>query len=333
MNDVKTPKINEIEQLIKQADNSIKQIFDDPNEIKEYLNYLSKFYQYSPRNIVLIQNQFPGAKEVGSFTFWSKQNIKINKGEKGIGIISPQINPDYIVVDDKRISINKVTSEQKQKIENGEIEVQKGVVTFKKNYVYDIEQTNADIKELPKLAKVDKLTGNVTNYNSIYNSLNKIANDMNISVDTSKNIGRTRGMYYPDLNHICLNERNSEIQNIKTFIHELTHAKLHKNKNVGIVREELQAEMTAYTVCNFLGIDTKEYSFNYINEYTKDAQIEDYDLLLKEVRDTSKVFIDTIKNDIELDKQIEKTKENNKIVIKEVRPISNNRDMEYSLDR
>ena len=64
----------------------------------------------------------------------------------------------------------------------------------------------------------------------------------------------------------------SEVQTIKTAIHEIAHAKLHnrdlkksdidkpKDRNT----EEVEAESIAYTVCQHFGIDTSDYSFGYV---------------------------------------------------------------------
>jgi hypothetical protein len=57
--------------------------------MKEYLDFMSKFYNYSPRNSALIQKQFRGAEAVGSFTFWKNKGYSVQKGEKGIKIVVP----------------------------------------------------------------------------------------------------------------------------------------------------------------------------------------------------------------------------------------------------
>lgn len=65
----------------------------------------------------------------------------------------------------------------------------------------------------------------------------------------------------------------SEMQTIKTLIHEIAHAKLHaidpdekvspeekKDRHT----KEVEAEAVAYTVCQRYGLETSDYSFGYI---------------------------------------------------------------------
>ena len=64
----------------------------------------------------------------------------------------------------------------------------------------------------------------------------------------------------------------SEAQTIKTLIHEMAHAELHdprrRDGEDKIPRdrrtEEVEAESIAFVVCNYLGIDSSEYTFGYV---------------------------------------------------------------------
>lgn len=83
-------KKKEVENLTKNMEKRIEQHFHSPQDLKEYLSFMGKFYQYSISNVALIQSQFPGAKAVGSFAFWKSKGFAVQKGEKGIGILVPQ---------------------------------------------------------------------------------------------------------------------------------------------------------------------------------------------------------------------------------------------------
>lgn len=63
----------EIEQITSGMQNRIDSYFHTPDQVKEYLSFMGKFHHYSVRNSVLIENQFPGAKAVGSFKFWQSK--------------------------------------------------------------------------------------------------------------------------------------------------------------------------------------------------------------------------------------------------------------------
>ena len=75
------------------------------------------------------------------------------------------------------------------------------------------------------------------------------------------------------------------------------HAKLHTTEsraNYTDAEREFQAEMTAYTVSSYFGVDTSEYSLGYLSHWTKGKSFEDKTKLLKEVHETSVGFIETI---------------------------------------
>ncbi len=70
----------------------------------------------------------------------------------------------------------------------------------------------------------------------------------------------------------------SEAQTIKTLVHEIAHAKLHALPVEGGIivgahekdrrTREVEAESVAYTVCQYLGLDTSDYSFGYITGWS-----------------------------------------------------------------
>ena len=96
---------------------------------------------------------------------------------------------------------------------------------------------------------------------------------------------------------MALNPRNTQLQNVKTLIHELTHAKLHgkeTRENYSVNEKEFQAELTAHTVCKYFGLDTSEYSFRYISSWTNGFELKDKEKLLNEVKETTRDYIEII---------------------------------------
>lgn len=94
---------------------SIDSYFRTPGDLKDYLSFMAKFYQYSPSNISLIQSQFQGADAVGSFSFWKEKGFAVKKGEKGIKIPVP--NRTVAKFKDKQgtwKSITKANEEEKE---------------------------------------------------------------------------------------------------------------------------------------------------------------------------------------------------------------------------
>lgn len=69
-------KQQEINDLTNVLHDKVNSYFETPSQLKEYLEYKSRFYQYSSRNMALIDHQFPGALAVGNFGFWKNMALQ-----------------------------------------------------------------------------------------------------------------------------------------------------------------------------------------------------------------------------------------------------------------
>nr|WP_278679083.1 ImmA/IrrE family metallo-endopeptidase [Clostridium paraputrificum] len=302
-------KKKEVDQLISSAENKIKDFFDSPEQIKEVVDYMARFYNYSLRNTFLIQEQFRGALAVGSYTFWKDKGYTVNKGEKGIKILVPNKLSDYFINEKgEEVKLKNANTEEKKLIEQGKIEVIKGRIMFNQGYVFDISQTNAKAEDLPKIFPNRWLDGEVKDYDLMYKAMENIANKIGVEIiEPKEELGAVKGVSYPATKEIALNLRNTQLQNVKTLIHELTHAKLHTMEtrdNYSVNAKEFQAELTAYTVCKYFGLDTSEYSFRYINSWTKGIELKDKEKILNEVKETTKEYIEIIEDVFITDKEL-----------------------------
>ena len=320
----KEDKEKEVNELLKKANEGIENYFTTPEHFKELASYMSKFYNYSFRNIFLIQEQFEGALAVGSYAFWKEKGFTVNKGEKGIKILVPNKLSDYFINEKgEEVKLSKATLEEKSLIEQGEIEVRKGKLIFNQGYVFEVTQTNAKAKDLPKIFPGRWLDGEVNNYNLMYKAMENIANKIGVKIiEPKKELGAVKGVSYPVTKEVALNPRNTQLQNVKTLIHELTHAKLHTMEtrdNYTKNEKEFQAEMSAYAVCSYFGLDTSEYSFRYIKSWTENVELKDKEKLINEVRETVKEYIEIIEKTLVNDKDLSLSLENENIVEKEIK--------------
>ena len=305
----KEDKEKEVNELLEKAQEGIKKCFTSPEHFKELVSYMSKFYNYSLRNTFLIQDQFKGALAVGSYSFWKEKGFTVNKGEKGIKILVPNKLSDYFINSKgEEVKLSKATPEEKNLIEQGEIEVKKGKLIFNQGYVFEVTQTNAKAEDLPKIFPGRWLDGEVNNYNLMYKAMENIANKIGVKIIApKKELGAVKGVSYPATKEVALNTRNTQLQNVKTLIHELTHAKLHTMEtrdNYTKNEKEFQAEMSAYAVCSYFGLDTSEYSFRYIKSWTENVELKDKEKLINEVRETVKEYIDVIEKTLVNDKDL-----------------------------
>ncbi|MCU5409038.1 ArdC-like ssDNA-binding domain-containing protein [Bacillus cereus] len=305
-------KKEEVQALTKGMENSIESYFRTTGDLKEYLSFMAKFYHYSPSNISLIQSQFQGASAVGSFSFWKEKGFPVKKGEKGIKILVP--NRTVAKFKDKDgtwKSVTKASEQEKKQIESKSVEVKPGRLYFAVGHVFDVSQTNAKAEDLPRIFPNRWLEGSVTDYQSLYKGMEAIAEKNGVKIiEPKQELGVAKGVSYTLTKEVALNPRNSELQNVKTLLHELAHAKLHTAEthiNYTAPEKEFQAEMTAYAVSSYFGIDTSEYSLGYLANWTQGKEMKDKTKLLKEVHETSIEFIETIENTVEKEK--EKTNE------------------------
>lgn len=163
--DYKKENVKEtVDSIIKSTNKKLNNYFKSPDDMKEYLKYMSKFYKYSIGNSSLIETQFRGATAVGSFKFWKDNGYSINKGEKGIQILTPATFKKFIDEEGNEKLLSKATKEEKVKLKNGQLKESSSGITYKRGYVFDISQTNATATDLPKLFPNKWLEGSVKDY-------------------------------------------------------------------------------------------------------------------------------------------------------------------------
>lgn len=297
-----------VQALTKKMEKSVEGYFRTPEDLKDYLSFMAKFYHYSPSNISLIQSQFEGASAVGSFSFWKEKGFAVKKGEKGIQILVP--NRTVAKFKDKEgnwKTVTKANEEEKKQIESKSVEVKPGRLYFAVGHVFDASQTNVKAEDLPRIFPNRWLEGSVKDYKSLYRGMEAVAEKNGVKIIEPKaELGVAKGVSYTLTKEVALNPRNSELQNVKTLLHELAHAKLHTaetHMNYTAPEKEFQAEMTAYAVSSYFGIDTSEYSLGYLASWTQGKEMKDKTKLLKEVHETSIEFIETIESSLEKEKQ------------------------------
>ena len=93
ISDLETPEVNSTSidyatltphELSEVAFQKVREYTETPERLEEYLNFMSKFPELSPRNVALIQEQWPGASAVATYNQWQSM------GEV-LGITSDQV--------------------------------------------------------------------------------------------------------------------------------------------------------------------------------------------------------------------------------------------------
>ena len=298
-------KLKEITDRLEQG---IAELFDS-ERYREYLKVMSKFHNYSFNNTLLIAMQKPDASLVAGFSAW-KNNFGRNvmKGQKGIKIIAP--SPFKIRQEVEKIDPHTqkpiIGKDGKPVTEEKEVKIP----AYKVVSVFDVSQTEG--KELPDIA-VDELTGDVDRYKDFFAALEKTS-PVPIAFENIE--GGSHGYYHLEDKRIAINEGMSELQTLKTAIHEIAHAKLHdidlnapKDEQPRVDRRtrEVEAESVAYTVCQHYGLDTSDYSFGYVAGWSSGRELSELKSSLETIRSAAAEIINSIdENFAELQKAQDK---------------------------
>ena len=286
-------KLKEITDRLEQG---ITELFDS-ERYKEYLQVMSKFHNYSFNNTLLIAMQKPDASLIAGFNAW-KNNFGRNvmRGEKGIRILAPSPYKIRQEVEKKDPQTGKtvIGKDGKPVTETKEIQIP----AYKVVAVFDVSQTEG--RELPSLS-ANELTGDVEKYEDFFSALEKTSP---VPMGFEKIEGSAHGYYHLEEKRIAIDEGMSELQNLKTAIHEIAHAKLHdidlnapqevQGERPDRRTREVQAESIAYTVCQHYGLDTSDYSFGYVAGWSSGRELAELKTSLETIRATAAEIINSI---------------------------------------
>lgn len=232
-------------ELLETAVNAIT----DSEEYRRYLKVMSRFPTYSIRNTMLIYAQNPNATFVAGYRAWQTLfGRHVRKGEKGIRILAPY---SYVCEDE---------TEGTRKTRTG----------FRSISVFDISQTEGT--PLPDPVHPSLLTGRCSLFEQHHQALERLSGFTIHRCDLPDGLC---GRCLYSLQTIEISASLEEAHAFKTMIHECAHALLHafpflpEGSFEQLLQErqelrEIEAESVSFVVCSSLGLDSSEYSFQYI---------------------------------------------------------------------
>lgn len=298
-----------LKEITDRLEQGILEVFES-ERYKEYLRVMSRFHHYSFNNTMLIALQKPDASLIAGFSAWKNSHGRtVKKGEKGIRIIAPapfKVKQEMEKLDPKT-NMSLVGADGKAVTEEKEITIP----AYKVVSVFDVSQTEG--KELPSIG-VNELTGDVSQYEDFFTALKK-ASPVPIALEHIA--GSAHGYYHLAEKRIAIDDNMSELQTLKTAIHEIAHAKLHdidlnapkeeKENRPNQRTREVEAESVAYTVCQHYGLDTSDYSFGYVAGWSSDKELSELKDSLETIRLAASELIDSIDGHF---KELQRAKEN-----------------------
>lgn len=289
-------RADELHQITDKLEKGVKDVFQS-DKYKQFLNVMAKFPRYSVNNTMLIMMQRPDAQLCQSFTGWKQMGRYVKKGEKGISILAPapyKIEREQTKLDEKGRPVFDADGEPvKEKVEVT-------IRAFKVVKTFDLSQT--DGKELPTIGP-SELVGNIEGYPKLLQALQEISP---VPVSFELIDGDAKGFYHLEDKKIVVQDGMSEVQTIKTLLHEMAHQKLHDKDNVPEAKDisrngkEVEAESVAYVVCQHYGINTSDYSFSYVAGWSEGKETPELKASLDKIRQTASEFIYQIDQKMEV---------------------------------
>lgn len=260
----------EISQLFDRLEVGVKSTFSSDN-FKKYLKLMSKFHNYSANNVCLILMQCPSASMVASATLWNSMGRHPKKGTKAIRIILPNFYKKKVEEEDA--NGNKVITE-------------KEAIYYSIGNVFDVNQTTGE-EELPTICR--ELQEDGEEIRTLIDVATKVAE---IPVMYWNLKDGSKGFYSKQKSQIVIKKDMSNLQTCKTLIHEIAHSRLH-SEETGKTKQvkEIEAESIAFVVCSYFGLDTSEYSFEYVANWARDKETKELKEILNSIQKETKKLI------------------------------------------
>ena len=282
-----------MKEITDRLETGTQELFES-ERYKAYLTTMSKFHSYSFNNTLLIAMQ--GGQLVAGYNKWRDDfHRNVKKGEKAIKILAPapfKAKKEVQKLDAQGRPV--MGKDGKPVTEVQEIQVP----AFKIVSVFDVSQTEGE--PLPSIG-VEELTGSVERYGEFFKALEQTSP---VPIGFEDIPGGSHGYYHLTEKRIAIQEGMSELQTLKTAIHEIAHSKLHAiDPEAPAIEQadrpdsrtrEVQAESVAYAVCQHYGLDTSDYSFGYVAGWSSGKDLKELKASLETIRATAHELITTI---------------------------------------
>lgn len=212
----------EVDEFGKMLQSGIKDYIES-ERYKELLDNMAKFHEYSVNNSIGIMIQKPDATLVAPYTKWQRLNRQVKKGEKGIVILCP-------VKYKKMIEKIELDETGKPVLDKNGFEIKnktyQDCIAFKIGFVFDKSQTvQIEGKKELVLEPMNELKESVgQSFSELMHTIQDISP---VPVSFEKIQSGAKGYYDDKHVKIVVNQGMSELQTLKTLIHETAHARIH----------------------------------------------------------------------------------------------------------
>jgi len=260
---------------------------------RRFLRFVANNPTYSYRNVLLILHQLPTATKVMGFKAWMGQGRCVRQGQRGLRIIA-RFEKDEDEEQPARLKKKKTWKKDRK---------------FRRISVFDISQTESADSSCPRAPVADAaaateavdllrpalLQGKVSNFPLAVRILQEIAPLPIHLINGMRSDGLLRE------SDILIRNGLSELHTIRTIVNRIVQA-WRRGDCPDREQLEIEAESVAFIVCQYLGLDTSEFSFGHIARYSYGREQKALELFLDTIQKTAMYLIDSIEGILEAEK-------------------------------
>ena len=223
---------------------------------------------YSFGNSLLIMLQDPQATHVAGYQAFKAMGRQVRRGETGIKVLAPITRREPRLDDTGR----------PQRDAHGRTLYRTHVVATKPVTVFDVRQTDGRPLPDPGVGQPALLTGQAPA--GMWDRLQRFLEERGFEVRRGPCHDGANG--YTDFTRrlVMVRDDVDDAQSVKTLVQEGAHSILHEDRSGLDCRGflEIEAESVAYMVTSAHGLDSSQYTFNYVAGWALNAVTEDRDL-------------------------------------------------------
>lgn len=227
-------------------DTATREMMQDSEKFRDYLNVASRFDRYSVSNMTLIANQMPQALRLADFDTWKDNDVSVKKGEKGITILEPG---------------NEYTRED-------------GTTGFSVNVkkVFDISQTS----EAENYSEPRKVNERV--------AMKALIASTPYDIRMTNDLPEVMALYMPEDKAIYIRQGLEPDDAFRSLANEIAVARADKN-GISRNDAGFTAYCVSYILCEKYGFDTGNYNFDGIEKHFEGVEPKEARNQLDKVRD------------------------------------------------
>lgn len=239
---------------------SINQM-DDADVWRSWLELGRRLHRYSFGNTMLILAQNPEATAVAGYRTWQALGHQVRAGEKAMKVLGPV---------HRRVRLLDETG-QPVLDASGDPKYERQLVGWKPVPVFDASQVDPPVLEppAPTLLEGEAPGG-------LWEALAVLVDQHGYTL-TRGDCGGANGTTAYDRHEVRVRSDISDAQAVKTLAHELGHVLLPPPAGRSIADGqcrgllEVEAESVAYMVTRAHGLDSSQYTFNYVGSWARHA--------------------------------------------------------------